>query len=212
MLRMLSNSGGVRRLQCIRPNNVLNMPSTKPAALRSAFASFSSNAFPAEKLRNLAVIAHIDHGKTTLVNQLLKEGGVKMEDSTDRLMDNLELESERGITIMSKATRVDWNDHVLNVVDTPGHQDFGGEVERVLSMVDGALLLVDASDGVMPQTKFVVQQALKQNLRFLVCINKVDRAIELVSIQSIKVMNVCGTNAKHPLTGRTAVLRQRGRK
>ena len=134
--------------------------STRGFAAAAAAAATSSPAptRPAKQIRNVAVVAHVDHGKTTLVNQLLKAGGIEIKGDEDRLLDSLELESERGITIMSKATRIDWGDHQLNIVDTPGHQDFGGEVERVLSMVDGALVLVDALEGVRPQTKWVFEK------------------------------------------------------
>ena len=130
------------------------------AAAAAAASSSPAPVRPAKQIRNIAVVAHVDHGKTTLVNQLLKAGGIEIKGDEDRLLDSLELESERGITIMSKATRIDWGDHQLNIVDTPGHQDFGGEVERVLSMVDGALVLVDALEGVRPQTKYVVVVAV----------------------------------------------------
>eukprot|EP00933_Yihiella_yeosuensis_P006559 TRINITY_DN111293_c0_g1_i1.p1 TRINITY_DN111293_c0_g1~~TRINITY_DN111293_c0_g1_i1.p1 ORF type:complete len:690 (-),score=136.68 TRINITY_DN111293_c0_g1_i1:231-2300(-) len=127
------------------------------------------------KVRNVAIIAHVDHGKTTLVDQLMKQSGMGMK-VTERMMDSKDLEAERGITILSKATRINWEGHVFNIVDTPGHADFGGEVERVLSMVDGVVLLVDANEGPKTQTKFVLQKALKHpKMRPLVVINKVDR-------------------------------------
>jgi GTP-binding protein len=128
-------------------------------------------------LRNIAIIAHVDHGKTTLVDQLLRQSGAFRENQrvAERVMDSNDLEKERGITIMAKATSVAWKDARINIVDTPGHADFGGEVERILSMVDGAIVLVDASEGPMPQTKFVVGKALKIGLRPIVAINKVDR-------------------------------------
>lgn len=130
---------------------------------------------PIDMLRNVAIIAHVDHGKTTLVDQMLRQGGVKT--SGDRLMDSNDLEKERGITIMSKCTRIPLVDgYCLNVVDTPGHADFGGEVERILSMVEGVVLVVDATEGPMPQTKFVLTKALEANLKPIVVINKVDRA------------------------------------
>ena len=108
-------------------------------------------------LRNIAIIAHVDHGKTTLVDELLKQSGTYRENqaTTERAMDSNDLERERGITILAKATSVEWNGTRVNIVDTPGHADFGGEVERILSMVDGVVLLVDAAEGPMPQTKFV---------------------------------------------------------
>jgi GTP-binding protein len=128
-------------------------------------------------LRNIAIIAHVDHGKTTLVDQLLRQSGAFRENQrvAERVMDSNDLEKERGITIMAKATSVAWKDARINIVDTPGHADFGGEVERILSMVDGAIVLVDASEGPMPQTKFVVGKALKIGLKPIVAINKVDR-------------------------------------
>ncbi|TAL81502.1 MAG: translational GTPase TypA [Beijerinckiaceae bacterium] len=128
-------------------------------------------------LRNIAIIAHVDHGKTTLVDRLLQQSGAFRENQrvAERVMDSNDLERERGITIMAKATSVAWKDGRINIVDTPGHADFGGEVERILSMVDGAIVLVDASEGPMPQTKFVVSKALKIGLKPIVAINKVDK-------------------------------------
>ncbi len=130
-----------------------------------------------EKLRNIAIIAHVDHGKTTLVDQLLRQSGTfaAHQQLTERVMDSNDLERERGITILSKNTAITWQDYRINIVDTPGHADFGGEVERVLSMVDSVLLLVDAVEGPMPQTRFVTQKALAQGLCPIVVINKVDR-------------------------------------
>ena len=128
-------------------------------------------------LRNIAIIAHVDHGKTTLVDELLKQAGSFRENQrvAERAMDSNDLEKERGITILAKATSVDWKDYRINIVDTPGHADFGGEVERILSMVDSAIVLVDAAEGPMPQTKFVVGKALKVGLKPIVVINKIDR-------------------------------------
>ncbi|MGV8839679.1 MAG: translational GTPase TypA [Bauldia sp.] len=128
-------------------------------------------------LRNIAIIAHVDHGKTTLVDRLLQQSGAFRENQrvAERVMDSNDIEKERGITILAKATSVVWKDTRINIVDTPGHADFGGEVERILSMVDGAIVLVDAAEGPMPQTKFVVGKALKIGLRPIVAINKVDR-------------------------------------
>jgi GTP-binding protein len=128
-------------------------------------------------IRNIAIIAHVDHGKTTLVDALLKQSGTFRENQalTDRAMDSNDLERERGITILAKATSVDWSGHRINIVDTPGHADFGGEVERILSMVDGVVLLVDAAEGPMPQTKFVTAKALALGLRPIVVLNKVDK-------------------------------------
>jgi len=130
-----------------------------------------------ENLRNVAIIAHVDHGKTTLVDQLLQQSGTLevRGEAEERVMDSNDLEKERGITILSKNTAITWNDYRINIVDTPGHADFGGEVERVLSMVDSVLLLVDAVEGPMPQTRFVTQKALAQGLRPVVVVNKVDR-------------------------------------
>src|SRR5690554_6750065 len=130
------------------------------------------------KLRNIAIIAHVDHGKTTLVDALLKQSGSVRDNQrvAERVMDSGDLEKERGITILAKATSVVWKDHRINIVDTPGHADFGGEVERILGMVDGAIVLVDAAEGPMPQTKFVVGKALKVGLKPIVAINKVDRS------------------------------------
>jgi GTP-binding protein len=129
------------------------------------------------KLRNIAIIAHVDHGKTTLVDQLLRQSGAFRENQrvAERVMDSNDLERERGITILAKATSVVWKGTRINIVDTPGHADFGGEVERILSMVDGAIVLVDAAEGPMPQTKFVVGKALKIGLKPIVAINKVDK-------------------------------------
>ncbi len=129
------------------------------------------------KLRNIAIIAHVDHGKTTLVDELLRQSGTfsEHEELQDRVMDSNDLERERGITILSKNTAVKWNDYHINIVDTPGHADFGGEVERVLSMVDSVLLLVDSSEGPMPQTRFVTQKALALGLKPIVVINKIDK-------------------------------------
>ncbi|HEV2896459.1 MAG TPA: translational GTPase TypA [Pseudaminobacter sp.] len=128
-------------------------------------------------IRNIAIIAHVDHGKTTLVDQLLKQSGSFRENQrvAERAMDSNDLEKERGITILAKATSVDWKNTRINIVDTPGHADFGGEVERILSMVDSAIVLVDAAEGPMPQTKFVVGKALKVGLKPIVVINKIDR-------------------------------------
>ncbi|EAH8300033.1 translational GTPase TypA [Campylobacter fetus] len=130
-----------------------------------------------EKIRNIAVIAHVDHGKTTMVDELLKQSGTFTEHQAvgERVMDSNDIERERGITILSKNTAIRYKDHKINIIDTPGHADFGGEVERVLKMVDGVLLLVDAQEGVMPQTKFVVKKALSLGLRPIVVINKIDK-------------------------------------
>ncbi len=130
-----------------------------------------------DKLRNIAIIAHVDHGKTTLVDKLLQQSGTLSDRTvpTERMMDSNDLEKERGITILAKNTAIRWNDYRINIVDTPGHADFGGEVERIMSMVDSVLLLVDAVDGPMPQTRFVTQKAFAQGLKPIVVINKIDR-------------------------------------
>ncbi|MCX7977855.1 MAG: translational GTPase TypA [Bdellovibrionaceae bacterium] len=130
-----------------------------------------------EMIRNIAIIAHVDHGKTTLVDHLIKQAGTFRENQhvEERLMDSMDLEKERGITIAAKNASFRYKDYKINIVDTPGHSDFGGEVERVLNMVDGCILLVDASEGPLPQTRFVLKKALEQNLKVIVCINKIDR-------------------------------------
>ena len=130
-----------------------------------------------EELRNIAIIAHVDHGKTTLIDSIMKQAGMFRDNQqiSERLMDSGDLEKERGITILAKPTSVLWSGYRLNIIDTPGHADFGGEVERVLHMADGVILLVDAAEGPMPQTKFVLGKALAQGLRPIVIINKVDK-------------------------------------
>src|SRR5690606_21177995 len=135
-----------------------------------------------EKLRNIAIVAHVDHGKTTLVDQLLKQSNTlgERQQLAERAMDSNDIEKERGITILSKNTAIRWTspdgqEYRINIVDTPGHADFGGEVERVMSMVDSVLLLVDAQEGPMPQTRFVTQKAFAQGLKPIVIINKVDK-------------------------------------
>lgn len=129
------------------------------------------------KIRNIAIIAHVDHGKTTLVDCLLKQAGVFRENQhvEERILDSNDLERERGITILSKNIAINYKDTKINVVDTPGHADFGGEVERVLGMVDGALLIVDLAEGPMPQTRFVLSKALELGLKIIVVINKIDK-------------------------------------
>ncbi|MFA6785112.1 MAG: GTP-binding protein, partial [Sphaerochaeta sp.] len=126
-------------------------------------------------IRNIAIIAHVDHGKTTLVDGLFKQSGLVSRDTQDRIMDSGTLERERGITISAKNCAIKWNNVKINIIDTPGHADFGGEVERGLSMVDGVVLLVDAAEGPLPQTRFVLEKALKLNLAPIIVINKVDR-------------------------------------
>ena len=130
-----------------------------------------------EKIRNIAIIAHVDHGKTTLVDEMLKQGGIYRENqaTVDRVMDSGDLERERGITILAKNTSVHYKDYKINIVDTPGHADFGGEVERILKMVNGVILLVDAAEGPMPQTRFVLQKALELGHKVIVAVNKIDK-------------------------------------
>ena len=130
-----------------------------------------------QDVRNIAIIAHVDHGKTTLVDAMLRQSGIFRENEAiaERVMDSNDLEKERGITILAKNTAVNYNGIKINIVDTPGHADFGGEVERVLKMVDGVLLLVDAFEGAMPQTRFVLKKALSLNLKPIVVVNKIDR-------------------------------------
>ena len=129
------------------------------------------------KIRNIAIIAHVDHGKTTLLDELLRQSGTFRENQKvpERVMDSNDQERERGITILSKNTAIEWNEHRINIVDTPGHADFGGEVERVLRMVDATLLLVDAAEGPMPQTRFVLRKSLELGHSPIVVINKIDR-------------------------------------
>src|SRR5438309_8871649 len=131
----------------------------------------------ASAIRNIAIIAHVDHGKTTLVDAMLRQSGTfrANEAVVERVMDSNELERERGITILAKNTAIFYHGTKINIVDTPGHADFGGEVERTLKMVDGAMLLVDASEGPLPQTRFVLKKALEENLKIIVVINKIDR-------------------------------------
>ncbi len=152
--------------------------SYKPQFLRNVLIERERRYFMnRENIRNIAIIAHVDHGKTTLVDELLKQSGVFRENQqvAERVMDSNDIERERGITILSKNTAVYYKDYKINIVDTPGHADFGGEVERVLKMVDGVILVVDAFEGSMPQTKFVLRKALDLDLPVIVCINKIDR-------------------------------------
>ncbi|HEX4900296.1 MAG TPA: GTP-binding protein, partial [Pyrinomonadaceae bacterium] len=130
-----------------------------------------------KELRNIAIIAHVDHGKTTLVDAMLRQSGTFRDNETvrDRVMDSMDLERERGITIMAKNTSVHYQNVKINIVDTPGHADFGGEVERVLKMVDGVMLLVDAAEGCLPQTRFVLRKALEARLPAIAVVNKIDR-------------------------------------
>ena len=129
------------------------------------------------KIRNIAIIAHVDHGKTTLVDKLLQKSGTFRENEKvdERVMDSNDIERERGITILAKTTAINYNGYRINILDTPGHADFGGEVERIMNMVDGVLLLVDAYEGTMPQTRFVLKKALEANVKPIVLINKVDK-------------------------------------
>ena len=162
MRRLLSTGCNVCRERADRPERLAVTP------LRTILI---------EKLRNIAIIAHVDHGKTTLVDCLLQQSGTlsRRNQDAERIMDSNDQERERGITILAKNTAIQWQGYRINIVDTPGHADFGGEVERVLSMVDSVLLLVDAVDGPMPQTRFVTQKAFEQGLNPIVVVNKVDR-------------------------------------
>ena len=137
-------------------------------------------------IRNITIIAHVDHGKTTLIDNLMKQSGSFRENEVvdERLMDSGELEKERGITILAKPASINWKESRINIIDTPGHRDFAAEVERVLSMADGALLLIDSAEGVMPQTKFVLSKALKQGLKPIVVINKLDKSCLLYTSPS----------------------------
>src|SRR5689334_6179681 len=148
-----------------------------PSSVERAAAAAARNGVANALRRNVAIIAHVDHGKTTLVDALLRQSGTfrANERVVERAMDSNELERERGITIVAKNTAVHYNDILINIVDTPGHADFGGEVERTLSMVDGVMLLVDASEGPLPQTRFVLRKALERRLPPIVVINKIDR-------------------------------------
>eukprot|EP01113_Clastostelium_recurvatum_P036999 TRINITY_DN5366_c0_g1_i1.p1 TRINITY_DN5366_c0_g1~~TRINITY_DN5366_c0_g1_i1.p1 ORF type:complete len:699 (-),score=235.40 TRINITY_DN5366_c0_g1_i1:59-2155(-) len=146
-----------------------------PSSIFTRYSRTYATQTVASKYRNVAIIAHVDHGKTSLVDQLLKQSGSIKLESSERVMDSNQLEKERGITILAKCTSLQWGDHQLNIVDTPGHGDFGGEVERVLGMVDGVVLLVDATEGPMAQTKFVLSKALKAGLKPVVVLNKMDR-------------------------------------
>ncbi|HOO51327.1 MAG TPA: GTP-binding protein, partial [Alphaproteobacteria bacterium] len=130
-----------------------------------------------QNLRNIAIIAHVDHGKTTLIDSILRQSGTFRDNQAvdERVMDSNDLEKERGITILAKCTSVLWDDTRINIIDTPGHADFGGEVERILNMADGVILLVDAAEGPLPQTKFVLGKALAQGIRPIVVVNKIDR-------------------------------------
>ena len=130
-----------------------------------------------KEIRNIAIIAHVDHGKTTLVDQLLKYSGTfrENESTSDRMMDSNDIERERGITILAKTTAINYKDYRINILDTPGHADFGGEVERIMHMVDGCLLVVDSFEGTMPQTRFVLKKALEAKVKPVVIINNIDR-------------------------------------
>jgi GTP-binding protein len=145
--------------------------------LYTCAASLTGNIMHTDKIRNIAIIAHVDHGKTTLVDQLLRQSGSFRDNEvvTERLMDNSDIERERGITISSKNGSFLYAGHTVNIIDTPGHADFGGEVERILQMADGALLLVDAQEGPMPQTYFVLKKALARHLPVVLVVNKIDK-------------------------------------
>lgn len=160
----------------IRSSEFLRIPTAKYSSMPEPKTSESFNHTPVECIRNIAIIAHVDHGKTTLVDCLLRQSGLDIGTlENSRLMDSNELEKERGITILSKVTSIKYQGNVINIVDTPGHADFGGEVERILNMVDGVVLVVDATEGPMAQTKFVLAKALACGLKPIVVFNKVDR-------------------------------------
>ena len=157
-----------------------------------------------DDIRNVAIIAHVDHGKTTLVDELLKQSGVFRDNQevTERVMDSNDIERERGITILSKNTAVRYGKTKINIIDTPGHADFGGEVERVLKMVNGVILVVDAFEGAMPQTKFVLKKALELNLSVIVCVNKCDRPKTAVTAENkayLQVLDVLELLDKAPV-------------
>ena len=151
--------------------------SEHPCSVNSSDAALDAATEQRSDIRNVAIIAHVDHGKTTLVDGMLHQAGAfgAHQDIDERVMDSMDLEKEKGITILAKNTAIRWNGFKINVVDTPGHADFGGEVERALTMVDGVLLLVDASEGPLPQTRFVLRKALQRNLPVVLVINKIDR-------------------------------------
>jgi GTP-binding protein len=157
-------------------------------------------------IRNIAIIAHVDHGKTTLVDQLLRQSGTFRENQAvdTRVMDSNDLEKERGITILSKNCAVEYEGTHINIVDTPGHADFGGEVERVLSMVDSVLLLVDAQEGPMPQTRFVTRKALALGLKPIVVVNKIDRPARALTGPSTRPSN-CSTSWAPPTSSWTSL-------
>src|SRR6266852_1527609 len=153
------------------------MQSSQNTTLNSNTVMTASAAAANDKIRNIAIVAHVDHGKTTLVDAMLRQSGIFRENEAvaERVMDSNDLERERGITILAKATGVIYGDVKINIIDTPGHSDFGGEVERALKLVDGVMLLVDASEGPLPQTRYVLMKALEARLPQIVVINKIDR-------------------------------------
>jgi GTP-binding protein len=166
------------RCSCLGHNRARSKASTKPPrcqALKRVLSTKEEPIVPNLNVRNVAIIAHVDHGKTTLVDCLLQQTGLLDASAAERAMDSNDLEKERGITILAKNTAINYRDTQINIVDTPGHADFGGEVERILSMVDAVLLLVDAVDGPMPQTRFVTQKAFAYGLKPIVVVNKIDR-------------------------------------
>src|SRR5438094_9635983 len=162
---------------CTGPGNRKSMVRVPRREPRGIFVRDENTTMQRDDIRNIAIIAHVDHGKTTLVDAMLRQSHIFRDNQqlTERVMDSNALERERGITIMAKNTAIVYRGIKINIVDTPGHADFGGEVERVMNMVDGVLLLVDAVDGPMPQTKFVLRQALQRGHRAIVVINKIDR-------------------------------------
>src|SRR5213596_2482588 len=154
-----------------------------------------------DKIRNIAIIAHVDHGKTTLVDQLLRQSGTfrANQKTEERMMDSMDLEREKGITIRAKNAAFQWNGYRINVVDTPGHADFGGEVERIMKMVDGVLLVVDAHDGPQAQTRFVFRKAMENKLKPIVVINKVDRE-NARPHKVLDMVSICLSNLRRPIS------------
>ncbi|VVA37739.1 Hypothetical predicted protein, partial [Prunus dulcis] len=168
-----SSASSISPKPCLLPPRASALARAFSAATAASDATSPSSALNPSRLRNVAVIAHVDHGKTTLMDRLLRQCGADIPH--ERAMDSISLERERGITIASKVTSIPWKEYELNMVDTPGHADFGGEVERVVGMVEGAILVVDAGEGPLAQTKFVLAKALKYGLRPILLLNKVDR-------------------------------------
>lgn len=177
----------IKQMSCISNNSFSKVLRISYGNLTHILSRFYSSA--TKSIRNVAIIAHVDHGKTTLVDSLIKCGS-SSEISNERLLDCNDIEKERGITILAKSTYINYTDHKINIVDTPGHADFGGEVERALSLVDGAVLVVDATEGPMSQTKYVLEKAIKKNLKFIVVINKIDRETSRVEAVESEILDL----------------------